>query len=156
MTIIENFEHFQHFNFETNFLKKQTLFKKVESRFSIQSIKIDNATFPYKTALSEANLKANRMGSTKWTYHKEILSFPVITFFFRKFCFSLKVVSSTFLLIFLVCLRKSACETKKYVFYFTSKVFSVLEIIKILSFQVFKCHDVIKYLSMKHETHYTK
>ena len=128
----------------------------MESRFSVQSIKIDKATFPYKTALSEANLKANRMGSTNWTYHKEILSFPVITFFFRKFCFSLKVVSATFLLICLVCLKKSACETKKYVFYFTSKAFFVLEIIKILSFQVSKCHDVTKYLSMKHETQYTK
>ena len=25
---------------------------------------------------------------------------------------------------------------------------------EILNFQVFKCHDVIKYLSMKHETHF--
>ena len=25
---------------------------------------------------------------------------------------------------------------------------------QILNFQIFKCHDVIKYLSMKHETHF--
>ena len=49
----------------------QTLFKKLEYRFLVESTKIDNITFPYKTALSEANVKTNRMGSTKWTYHKE-------------------------------------------------------------------------------------
>ena len=49
----------------------QTLFKKLEYHFLVESTKIDNITFPYKTALSEANVKTNRMGSTKWTYHKE-------------------------------------------------------------------------------------
>ena len=37
----------------------------------VESTKIDNITFPYKTALSEVDVKTNRMGSTKWTYHKE-------------------------------------------------------------------------------------
>ena len=49
----------------------QTIFKKLEYRFLVESTKIDNVTFPYKTALSEANVKENRMGRTKWTYHKE-------------------------------------------------------------------------------------
>ena len=49
----------------------QTLFKKLEYHFLVESTKIDNITFPYKTALSEANVKTNRMGSTKWTYYKE-------------------------------------------------------------------------------------
>ena len=49
----------------------QTLFKKLDNRFSVESTKINNITIPYKTALSEANAKTNRMGSTKWTYHKE-------------------------------------------------------------------------------------
>ena len=49
----------------------QTLFKKLEYRFLVESTKIDNITFPYKTALSEASVKTNRMGGTKWTYHKE-------------------------------------------------------------------------------------
>ena len=31
--------------------------------------KIENATFPYKIAWSEVNVKTNRMGSTKWNYH---------------------------------------------------------------------------------------
>ena len=33
--------------------------------FSVESNKIENATFPYKTALSEAIVNKNRMKSTK-------------------------------------------------------------------------------------------
>ena len=40
-------------------------------RFLVETTKIENVSFPYKTAMSEANVKTNRMGSTKWTYHKE-------------------------------------------------------------------------------------
>ena len=36
-------------------------------------------------------------------------------------CIYLKVVSATFLLVCFVCLKKSTCETRKNVFYFTSK-----------------------------------
>ena len=43
---------------------------------------------------------------------------------------SLKVVSATFLLVCFVCLKKSTCETRNDVFYFTSKTLFVLEIIK--------------------------
>ena len=53
------------------FWKRLTFFTKLESRFWVQSTKIEKATFPYKIALSEANVKANRMGSTKWTFHKK-------------------------------------------------------------------------------------
>ena len=42
----------------------------------------------------------------------------------------LKVVSTTFLLVCFVCLKESTCETRKNVFYFTSKALLVLEIIK--------------------------
>ena len=49
----------------------QTSFKKLEHCFLVESTRIDNITFPYKTALSEANVKTNRIGSTKLTYHKE-------------------------------------------------------------------------------------
>ena len=59
----------------------------------------------------------------------------------------LKVVSATFLLVCFVCLKESICETRKNVFYFTSKALFVLEIIKFY-------HDVIKCPSMKHETYY--
>ena len=52
------------------FCKRQTLFKKLEYRFLVKSTKIEGATFSYKTAVSEANVKTNRIESTKWTYHK--------------------------------------------------------------------------------------
>ena len=63
----------------------------------------------------------------------------------------LKVVPAKFLL---VSLKEGTCETKKNVFfYLISKVYFVLEIIK---FWLLKCGDVIKCLSMKHETHFTE
>ena len=43
---------------------------------------------------------------------------------------TLKVVSATFLLVCFACLKESTCETRKNVFYFTSKALFVLEIIK--------------------------
>ena len=71
------------------FWKTQTPFKKLEYSFVVKSTKIGNATFPYKTALSEDNV--NRMWSTKWTYLKErsftsnyfISIFPKILFHFK-------------------------------------------------------------------------
>ena len=53
------------------FWKMNTFFKKLEYRLLVENTWIENASFPYKTAISEANVKANRMMSTKWTYHKE-------------------------------------------------------------------------------------
>ena len=49
----------------------KTFFNKLEDYFLVEIIMIENASFPYKTAMSETNVKTNRMGSTKWTYHKE-------------------------------------------------------------------------------------
>ena len=49
----------------------QTLFKKLEYCFLVESTKIDNIALPYKIALLEANIKTNRVESTKLTYHKE-------------------------------------------------------------------------------------
>ena len=43
----------------------------MDYRVLVESTKIENASFLYKTAISEANVKTNRMVSTKWTYHKE-------------------------------------------------------------------------------------
>ena len=69
LTTTENFEHFQYF--EINFLKNENLFQKTGLPFFFgESTKIENATFPYKTTLSEANVETNRVGSTKWTYRK--------------------------------------------------------------------------------------
>ena len=49
----------------------ENFFKKLEYRFLVENTKVENATLPYKTALSKANVNANRVVSTKWTYHKE-------------------------------------------------------------------------------------
>ena len=66
------------------FWKTKTFFKKLECRLLVESAKTENATFSYKTALLEANIKTNRMGSSKWTYHWE-RSFASIYFNFLKF-----------------------------------------------------------------------
>ena len=63
MTISRNFERFQYFSFETKFLKNANPFP--EYYFLVESITIGNATIPLKTALSEASVKTNRMGSKK-------------------------------------------------------------------------------------------
>ena len=56
MTVSGNFEHFLFFDFETNSSGKLK---------PIKSTKIKSASFPYKTLMSEGNVKTNRMVSTK-------------------------------------------------------------------------------------------
>ena len=53
------------------FWKRKIFFKKLEYSFLVETTKIENTPFSFKTALSEANVKTNRMATTKWTYHKE-------------------------------------------------------------------------------------
>ena len=43
----------------------------MEYRFLVETPKTENTSFSFNTALSEANVKTNRMATTKWTYHKE-------------------------------------------------------------------------------------
>ena len=43
------------------FWKTKTFFKKLEYRFLVESTKIESASFSYKTTLSEANVKTNKM-----------------------------------------------------------------------------------------------
>ena len=62
VAITGNFESFEYFSFITNFLENENLFKKTEST------KVENASFSCKTAMSETNVKTNRMGSTNRTY----------------------------------------------------------------------------------------
>ena len=50
---------------EQIFWKMKNFFKNLEYSSLIQSTKIKNASFPYKTAISEADVKTNRMMSTK-------------------------------------------------------------------------------------------
>ena len=58
LTITENFKRFQYFDFETNFLENENLFKKAVF-WKIWS-KIENALFPSKTAISVANVKTSK------------------------------------------------------------------------------------------------
>ena len=39
----------------------ETFFKKLEYFFLVEATKIENTSFPFKTTLSEANIKTNRM-----------------------------------------------------------------------------------------------
>ena len=89
MTISENFERFQYFNSETDFLENENFFKKLEYSFLVERTKIEKASFPYKTAISEANVKTNRVVTTKWIYHRE-RSFASIYFIFLKVLFQFK------------------------------------------------------------------
>ena len=70
-TISGILERFQYCNFETDFLENKTFFKKLEYHFLVEITKMENSSFPCKTAISKANFKTNKMVSTKWTYHKE-------------------------------------------------------------------------------------
>ena len=71
------------------FWKTKTFFKKLEYRFLVETTKIENTSFPFKTALSKANVKANRMATAKWTYHRE-WSFASKYLIFLENCSSLR------------------------------------------------------------------
>ena len=45
------------------FWKTKTFLKKLEYRFLAEGTKTENAPFPYKTVISEAKVKTNRMVS---------------------------------------------------------------------------------------------
>ena len=67
-------------NVKQIFRETKTFFKKLEYLFLVEATKIENTSFPFKTALSEADVMTNRMATTKWTYHKEWV-LPVTTYF---------------------------------------------------------------------------
>ena len=69
--------------------KTRTFFKKLGYRFLVESTKIEKASFPYKTAISNPDVKTNRIDSTKWTYHKE-WSLAISCLIILRFCFSLR------------------------------------------------------------------
>ena len=71
---------FNTFTLKQIFLKNKNLFQQTFIKLLVESTKIESALFAYKTTLSEANVKTNWMGSTKWTYYNE-WSFASILFF---------------------------------------------------------------------------
>ena len=54
-----SFGCFCYFIFETKFVKNE------KTRFLVESTKTECAIYPHKASLPEANIKTNRMGSTK-------------------------------------------------------------------------------------------
>ena len=70
-------------------MKTKTFIKKLDYRFLVENTKIENESFPYKTAMSDANVKTNRIVSTKWTYQKE-QSLASNYFIFLKILFQFK------------------------------------------------------------------
>ena len=69
--IVEISNFFNTLNLIQIFWKTKIFFQKLENRLLVESTKIENVSFLYKTAVSESNAKTNRMVSTKWTYYKE-------------------------------------------------------------------------------------
>ena len=55
----------------------KAFFKKLEHYFLVET-----TPFSFKTALSEANVKTNRIATTKWTYYKDEWSFASNYFIF--------------------------------------------------------------------------
>ena len=53
------------------FWKTKSSFKKLDYYFLVKTTKIENTSFPFKTALSEANVKTIGMSPTKWTTDKQ-------------------------------------------------------------------------------------
>ena len=52
------------------FWKTKNFLKKLDYRFLVETTKIENTSIPFKTALSEANVKTNRMATTEWRLQK--------------------------------------------------------------------------------------
>ena len=86
---------FNTFNLKQIFWKTKTFLKKLEDRFLVEATNIENTSFPFKTALSEANVKANRKATTKWTYHKKWSFASNCLFFFWKFVLVLEPLKKT-------------------------------------------------------------
>ena len=83
------FEGFQYFKFEKDFLENENIFQNTRVLVLDESTKIENASVPYKTTISEDTVKTNRMASTKWTYQKE-RSFVSDYFIFLEILFRFK------------------------------------------------------------------
>ena len=67
----------------------KTFLKNLEYCFLVERTKIEKASFPYKTATSEANVKTNRVVTTKWASQRE-LTFASNYFIFLKVLFQFK------------------------------------------------------------------
>ena len=73
------------------FWKMKTFIKKLETCLLVEKTKTESALFPYKTAVSKANLKTNRIMTEQIGPITENGVLPVDTLFFWKFSFSLRI-----------------------------------------------------------------
>ena len=89
MIINENFERFQYFKFETDFLENENLFSKTGVRFFSWKHLDWKRIISIKNCHIRSQCETNRMMNTKWAYHKE-RSFASNYFIFLKICFNLK------------------------------------------------------------------
>ena len=87
--VVEIFNVLSTLTLKPIFSKMKIFFKNLKYRFLVENTKIENASFSYKAAISEANVKTNRMMSTKLTYQKE-RSFGSNHFIFLKILFQFK------------------------------------------------------------------
>ena len=55
------------------FWETKIFFKKLEYLFLVEATKIENTSFPFKSVLSEANVKTNRMMTTNGPITKNIV-----------------------------------------------------------------------------------
>ena len=100
------------------FWKTKTCFKQVGYSFLVESTMIENASFPYKTAISEANVKTNKMVTTKCTYHKE-RSFSSNYFIFLKILFQFLLALEFHFTVLFPCMLKSSPK----IFFFLEKYY---------------------------------
>ena len=96
VTIGGNFKSFHTLTLKQIFWKKKSFFKKLVHRFLVVSTRIESASFPYKTAIPDTNVKTNRMVSAKWIYHKE-RSFVSNYFICFKILFKLRISYKKFI-----------------------------------------------------------
>ena len=70
----------------------KTFLKKLEYHFFVETTKIESfsTSFSFKTALSEANVKTNRMTTTKYGHITKRGDLPATILFFWKICSSLR------------------------------------------------------------------
>ena len=83
---MENLNVFNALSLKQIFWKTKNVFKKLEYSFLVESTKNENASFPSKTAISEASVKTNRMVNKNGPITKNIV-LPATALFFLKILF---------------------------------------------------------------------
>ena len=88
MTITENFECFRHFNFERNFLKKANPFQKIRAQF----FSCKYYDWRRNISIQNCSVRSQVESNVEYKMHlpQRMEFLPVTTFFFQKFCFSLR------------------------------------------------------------------